>query len=219
MRETKDQKISRLERRVKQLENELKELKKNNRSARKDNRAEISEMEKLHKKERDKLTEEMMEVYAKNNELKEQLHLISENFESICNKERSRQIRLTPEVIEQEKIIKELREISKMDADSRLESYKFGFTSDKWGVPFVDPKTLILNIDPNTGERLLYGTDRIIIDKIKYSNLYQEKLMFVYPFVEKAENNDIEAMDIIDEEGRYLYEKLYRDFPFEKYHM
>ena len=70
MRETKDQKISRLERRVKQLENELKELKKNNRSARKDNRAEISEMEKLHKKERDKLIEEMMEVYAKNNELK-----------------------------------------------------------------------------------------------------------------------------------------------------
>ena len=58
-----------------------------------------------------------------------------------------------------------------------------------------------------------------IIDKIKYSNLYQEKLMFVYPFVERAENNDIEAMDIIDEEGRYLYEKLYRDFPFEKYHM
>ena len=112
-----------------------------------------------------------------------------------------------------------MREISKKDADSRLEYYNLGFTSDKYGVPFVDPKTLILNIDPNTGDRLLYGTAQIIIDKIKYTDLYQKKLMHVYPLVELAENDDFDAMDTIDTEGRYLYEKLYRDFPFEEYHM
>ena len=51
--------------------------------------------------------------------------------------------------------------------------------------------------------------------RLEYYNLEFISDKYGVPFVD---SKNIKK-DTIDTEGRYLYEKLYRDFPFEKYHM
>ena len=106
------------------------------------------------------------------------------------------------------------------DNDVRLEYFLGGFYCDKWQQPFVDPSLLTLTINPHTGERLNIDGTVSILNQIKESPFYVQRVEEMKPYYEIASQESEEGIDAlvhIDEVGREIYKNLYLDFPFEEY--
>ena len=93
-----------------------------------------------------------------------------------------------------------------------------GFSKDKYGFTFIDPDMLTLNINPNTGARLRPFSCVHIAKSIGNDPLYIKKCDELYELKERV-FRECEIEEFINNVGRELYEKLYKDFPFEDYEM
>ena len=214
MRETVQTKMARLERKISELELEQKELKKQNKLLQKGDRQNLCEIEKIHKVEVSALNAEIARLKRENEELKNtKEELVKDKVALISRAYNSGK---TKEEIAQEKMSKKLAVISAKDAQNRLEAWNMGLTRDQFGVPFIDPSGLNLNINPHTGERLRLDGCGNICCLMLDNPYYQAKADEVYDFKD-THYNEREIEDFIDSVGRDLYEKLYPDFPFEKY--
>ena len=108
--------------------------------------------------------------------------------------------------------------MSNEDNVKRLEDWNMGFTKDKYGLTFIDPTMLTLNINPNTGARLKPFSCIHIAKSIENNPLYIKKCDELYELKERV-FRECEIEEFINNVSRELYEKLYKDFPFEDYEM
>lgn len=214
MRETKDQKIVRLERKIKELENCIKEQKAGNRQFKKELKQGFNIKETSHKSDIANLNKEINRLITENRILQKTITDLEEEKKGLiillrnCNK--------TKEEIRFEESCNELKQMCSEDNAQRLEYWEMGLLKDKYGITFIDPTTLTLNINPNTGEMLKRFSCAIIAETIKNDPLYIKKSDEFYEFKEKV-FCERKIEEFINNAGRELYEKLYKDFPFDKY--
>ena len=214
MRETKDQKIVRLERKIKELENCIKEQKAGNRQFKKELKQGLNIKETSHKSDIANLNKEIHRLITENRILQKTITDLEEEKKGLitllrnCNK--------TKEEIRFEESCNELKQMCSEDNVKRLEYWEMGLLKDKYGITFIDPTTLTLNINPNTGEMLKHFSCAIIAETIKNDPLYIKKCDELYKLKERV-FRECEIEEFINNVGRELYEKLYKDFPFDKY--
>lgn len=220
MRETKVQTIARLERKLAEKEAELKEVKRLSRAYKRDSKAQISDLQKAYKREILLLKNHIAQIQTVWSEEKNKLLKEIESLESYKNYYRDR-------VQEKDNVgnnwaspYKSSDLLLSQDNDVRLEYFLGGFYCDKWQQPFVDPSLLILTINPHTGERLNIDGTISILNQIKESPFYVQRVEEIKPYYEVASQESEEGIDAlvhIDEVGREIYKNLYLDFPFEEY--
>lgn len=213
MRETKDQKIARLERKVNELNQLLKSKKSEYKETDSDFKKRIAQLQQQIKETKTQHKQEVAKMQAE----------IQQLNENISKAEESNQL-LRAHIRMKEKEIKELQgqpeeifsddwlEITRRDDESRLESFGWGVPTDKWGTPFIAPENLILNINPNTGNRLCYMDVFPILELIKNEKFYIDALESVKDYQQAARKGDLEALEIIHKKGMEVYHKLYPDY-------
>ena len=212
MRETKDQKITRLERQKKELEDLVKQLKKTNKGSDKDYKEEIKNLKSTirdlksnHKLEIDQLVseierlkEELKEVKYKNECLK-LCQILEENEKN----DRGKPKELTTQSFKE--CQKELEKISKSDSQKRLDSFTFGLDCDIYGRSFFNYKDLLIKIDPKTGEWLSDFQRQMLLEFVRNNDMYKRYLKEVSSLTSEFDIHD---------KCRELYEKLYKDYQF-----
>lgn len=219
MRETKDQKIIRLERKSSQLEVELKEVKKQLKTSQRENKAGSAEIERTYKKEIEKLQakiDEMSKIWeTEKSNLEQKLDQANSLCKWYSDQERKR---VRKEERERNEWLKaeELKAILRNN-DSRLEYFNSGQWCDKYHNDFIDSTTLTLSINPHTGELLNLNGTCELLTLLEGNPYYQQKLEEVKPHLEMDYKEDPEILQLIFDIGMDLYKKLYPDFPFEKY--
>ena len=216
MRETKDQKIIRLERKVKELEGYIKTLKAGNRQFKKELKQGMNTKEFSHKSDVANLNNEINRLISENSRLQKIITDLDEEKKGLIillrNSNKSK------EDISFEKSRNDLKQLSCEDNEKRLEYWEMGFSKDKYGFTFIDPDMLTLNINPNTGARLRPFSCVHIAKSIENDPLYIKKCDELYDLKERV-FRECEIEEFINNVGRELYEKLYKDFPFEDYEM
>ena len=214
MRETKDQKIIRLERKIKELENCVKEQKAGNRQFKKELKQGLNIKEISHKSDIENLNKEIHRLITENRILQKTITDLEEEKKGL--EILLRNSNKTKEEIRFEESFNAFKKFTEEDNAQRLEYWEMGLLKDKYGITFIDPTTLTLNINPNTGEMLKHFTCALIAEAIKNDPLYIEKCDELYELKERVfRKSDIE--EFINNTGRELYEKLYKDFPFNDY--
>ena len=213
MRETKDQKIARLERKVNELYQLLKSKKSEHKETDSDFKKRIAQLQQQIKETKIQHKQEIAKMQAE----------IQQLNENISKAEESNQL-LRTHIRMKEKEIKELQgqpeeifsddwlEITRRDDESRLESFGWGVPTDKWGTPFIAPENLILNINPNTGNRLCYMDVFPILELIKNEKFYIDALESIKDYQQAARKGDLDALEIIHKKGMEVYHKLYPDY-------
>lgn len=213
MRETKDQKIARLERKVNELNQSLRNKKLEHREISNGSKKKI---EQLQQRIKEMTTLHKQEVA----ELRAEIQRLEKNITK--EKETSRLVRAHNKVLEQEveelqggsepKLSQDYLESIRYDNESRLESFGWGVPTDKWGTPFIDPDSLILHINPNTGDRLCWGAEHAILELIKDEQFYIDSLASVKDYQSAARRGDLNALEIIHKKGMEIYRKLYPNY-------
>lgn len=214
MRETKDQKIIRLERKIKELENCVKEQKAGNRQFKKELKQGLNIKEISHKSDIENLNKEIHRLITENRILQKTITDLEEEKKGL--EILLRNSNKTKEEIRFDESFNAFKKFTEEDNAQRLEYWEMGLLKDKYGITFIDPTTLTLNINPNTGEMLKHFTCAVIAEAIKNDPLYIEKCDELYELKERVfRKSDIE--EFINSTGRELYKKLYKDFPFNDY--
>ena len=216
MRETKDQKIIRLERKIEKLENYIKELKAGSRQLKKDVKLGMNIKETSHKSDIANLNKEMNRLISENSRLQKSITDLEEEKKGLII--RLKNSNKSKEEIRFEESCNNLKQMSNEDNVKRLEDWNMGFAKDKYGLTFIDPTMLTLNINPNTGARLKPFSCIHIAKSIENNPLYIKKCDELYELKERV-FRECEIEEFINNVGRELYEKLYKDFPFEDYEM
>lgn len=214
MRETKDQKIIRLERKIEKLENYIRELKAGSRQLKKDVKLGMNIKETSHKSDIANLNKEMNRLISENSRLQKSITDLEEEKKGL--EILLRNSNKTKEEIRFKESFNAFKKITEEDNAQRLEYWEMGLLKDKYGITFIDPTTLTLNINPQTGEMLKPFSCVIIEETIKNDPLYIEKCDELYELKESV-FRECETEEFINNAGRELYEKLYKDFPFENY--
>ena len=220
MRETKGQTIARLERKLAEKEAELKEVKRLSRADKRDSKAYISDLQKAYKREILLLKNHIAQIQSVWSEEKNKLLKEIESLESYKNYYRDRVQEKDNADNNWASQYKSSDLLLRQDNDVRLEYFLGGFYCDKWQQPFVDPSLLTLTINPHTGERLNIDGTVSILNQIKESPFYVQRVEEMKPYYEIASQESEEGIDAlvhIDEVGREIYKNLYLDFPFEEY--
>ena len=220
MRETKGQTIARLERKLAEKEAELKEVKRLSRADKRDSKAYISDLQKAYKREILLLKNHIAQIQSVWSEEKNKLLKEIESLESYKNYYRDRVQEKDNADNNWASQYKSSDLLLRQDNDVRLEYFLGGFYCDKWQQPFVDPSLLTLTINPHTGERLNIDGTVSILNQIKESPFYVQRVEEIKPYYEVASQESEEGIDAlvhIDEVGREIYKNLYLDFPFEEY--
>ena len=220
MRETKEQTIARLERKLAEKEAELKEVKRLSRADKRDNKAHINDLQKAYKREILLLKNHIAQIQTVWSEEKNKLLKEIESLESYKNYYRDRVQEKDNADNNWASQYKSSDLLLSQDNDVRLEYFLGGFYCDKWQQPFVDPSLLTLTINPHTGERLNIDGTVSILNQIKESPFYVQRVEEMKPYYEIASQESEEGIDAlvhIDEVGREIYKNLYLDFPFEEY--
>lgn len=232
MRETKDQKIIRLERQKAELGDLVKELKKKVRGTGKDSKEEIKtlksqmrELKSKHKLEIEKLTSERDSLLLEVEKLKKDLELsryLRKQAESKVKSSNSTESWLEEDPKESQSLkatysdrpatykeIQAMEEWDKMckDEDERnLEAFNFGLDENRDGLPFFDPKDLLITINPKTGRRLTPFQRDMLLNSLRNNEEYKR-------FLRSAEEITYEYIKF--EHCRNLYNVLYKDFDFD----
>ena len=216
MRETKDQKIIRLERKIEKLENYIKEQKAGNRQFKKELKQGLNIKEISHKSDIENLNKEIHRLITENRILQKTITDLEEEKKGL--EILLRNSNKTKEEIRFEESFNAFKKFTEEDNAQRLEYWEMGLLKDKYGLTFIDPTMLTLNINPNTGERLKPFSCVHIAKSIENDPLYIKKCDELYELKERV-FRECEIEEFINNVGRELYEKLYKDFPFEDYEM
>lgn len=234
MRETKDQKIIRLERQKAELGDLVKELKKRVRGTGKDSKEEIKtlksqmrELKSKHKLEIEKLTSERDSLLLEVEKLKKDLELsryLRKQAESKVKSSNSTESWLDedPKESQSSKTVKpkspkhlsyeqlrsmeEWDKMCKEDDERNLEAFNFGLDKNHDGLPFFDPKDLLITINPKTGRRLTPFQRDMLLNSLRNDEEYKR-------FLRSAEEITYEYIKF--EHCRNLYNVLYKDFDFD----
>ena len=214
MRETKDQKIIRLELKIEELENYIKELKLENRKLKKEVKLGMNIKENSHKSDIINLNKEINKITTENIRLQKLVIDLKEEKKTlnILLKNSNK----TKEEILFEESYNDLKQLSHEDNVKRLEYWEMGFLEDRDGKTFIDPTILTLTINPKTGEILRPLSCVNIMKTIENDPLYKKRCDELYELKERVFRKH-EIDEFINNTGRELYEKLYKDFPFEDY--
>lgn len=234
MRETKDQKIIRLERQKAELGDLVKELKKKVRGTGKDSKEEIKtlksqmrELKSKHKLEIEKLTSERDSLLLEVEKLKKDLELSrylrkqaeskvkSSNSTESWLDEDPKESQLSEKVkpkspkhlsYEQLRSMEEFEKVCKSDNEKNLECFNFGLDTNHYGIPFFDLKDLLITINPKTGKQLTPFQRDILLSSLRNNEDYKR-------FLQSSEAITHESIKL--EHCRNLYNTLYKDFDFD----
>ena len=229
MRETKDQKIARLERQKAELEEMVKELKKKARGAGNDSKEEIKNLKRKnrdlrskHNEEIEQLTSERDSLLLKIEKLENDLKLsryLRKQAESKSSKswleEAPKESQPSkPKTTYSEKrltykeqlALEELERCLKKGDDKALEYFNYGLNRDQYNQPFFNLKDLLITINPKTGKQLTPFQREKLLSFLRNNEEYKR-------FLQSSEN--IMDKDVKFEHCRNLYNKLYKDFDFD----
>lgn len=220
MRETKDQTITRLKRVNTELTEKLRAISRQNRSARREERDSIIEIEKKYKTEITNLKNEVIKlqdqiedernVWKKElDETKRLLHYWKHKRESKTNNVEERRREEGLSILERDK-----RERDKV----RLEYFEGELWEDKYHYHFFDPYTLILKINPHTGQELNINGTIEILNLIENNSYYVERLEMIQHYLDDHDfDNDYSSQQKVYDIGMDIYRTLYSDFPFDQH--
>ena len=130
MRETKDQKIIRLERKIEKLENYIRELKAGSRQLKKDVKLGMNIKETSHKSYIANLNREMNRLISENSRLQKSITDLEEEKKGFII--RLKNSNKSKEEIRFEESCNNLKQMSNEDNAKRLEDWNMGFTKDKY---------------------------------------------------------------------------------------
>ena len=129
MRETKDKKIIRLERKIEKLENYIRELKAGSRQLKKDVKLGMNIKETSHKSDIANLNKEMNRLISENSRLQKSITDLEEEKKGFII--RLKNSNKSKEEIRFEESCNNLKQMSNEDNAKRLEDWNMGFTKDK----------------------------------------------------------------------------------------
>ena len=234
MRETKDQKIIRLERQKAELSDLVKELKKKVRGTGKDSKEEttnlkrkIRDLRSKHKLEIEKLTSERDSLLLEVEKVKKDLELsryLRKQAESKVKSSNSTESWLDedPKESQSSKTVKpksqrhlsyeqlrSMEEWDKMcmeDGERDLEYFNGGINRDRYNQPFFDLKDLLIKINPKTGRHLTPFQREMLLSSLRNNETYKRY---------KRSSEQITDNEVLLEHCRNLYNILYKDFDFD----
>lgn len=228
MRETKDQKISRLERQKAELGDLVKELKKKVRGTGKDSKEEVAnlkrtirELKSKHKEEIEKLTSERDNLLLEVEKLKKDLELaryLRKQAESKSSKSTDSWVDESPKetkkeilsnkylTIKERLAIEEFERQCKEGDEKDLEYFNYGLNRDPYNQPFFDLKDLLIKINPKTGRHLTPFQREMLLSSLRNDETYKRY---------KRSSEQITDNEVLLEHCRNLYNILYKDFDFD----
>lgn len=209
MRETKEQTITRLKQKVANLEAELKELKSSARAQAKELKNKLAETKSQNKSVVKEQSEQYNESY---NTLNRKYKVLRDKFYAMMLKNsRSKQNALFSMDLAIGMDDEWHKQIEN-DNKERLEAYQRGDILDPFGNLFFFNDSLILTINPNTGERLSQHHLALIFQKLKDKGEYIMALSEVRAC--KRKGDGLEYLMLVDRKGRELFNLFYSDFDF-----
>lgn len=183
MRETKDQKIERLEKVIEVQKKEISEVKKD--------------------RKRLNYAVERLERVLNNHSSKEDVAKIKElenmvqSYKDLVPKH-NKTVLILKELARRYKILRELPEISDKDFNmKRLSYFMGGLYEDIDGFPLFNIDTLITRVNILNGGWIPVEVSSKIKERLENNETYKEALKRSEPYMEAAKNYDKEAMDFI----------------------
>lgn len=190
MRETKVQKIARLEKKIEEQKKEMTKIKK-------DRKRLNYAVDKLKRQNKKISSTSSKEDAAKIIELENMLGKEREHYQNLATKHNNA-IEALKELIRRYKILMESPKISDKDFNmKRLLYFMGGFYEDIDGFPLFDFDTLITRVNILNGGWITEEISRKIKERLENSETYKETLKRCEPYIEAAKNYDKEASDFI----------------------
>jgi len=190
MRETKVQKIARLEKKIEEQKKEMTEIKK-------DRKRLNYAVERLERKIQKLSAQSSKEDAAKIKELENKLEKAREYLKDLVAKH-NKSVAVFREIARRNKILRNSPEISDKDFNmKRLSYFMGGFYEDIDGRPLFDIETLISRVNILNGGWITEEISRKIKERLENSETYKETLKRCEPYMEAAKNYDKEASDFI----------------------
>lgn len=186
MRETKVQKIARLEKKVEEQKKEMTEIKK-------DRKRLNYAVERLERKIQKLSASSSKEDAAKIKELESKM----QSYKDFVPKH-NKTVLILKELARRYKILRDSPTISDKDFNmKRLCSFMGGLYEDIDGFPLFDFDTLITRVNILNGGWISEEISRKIKERLENSKTYKETLKRCEPYIEAAKNYDKEASDFI----------------------
>lgn len=205
MRETKDQTITRLKKRVQEMEAELKAIKTEKRVMAKT----CKTIQTKHAQNNHELAKERERALK---DLQTQFRTLRDSYHTLL----VRQSRCKCDVLFSSKLFgmtdRAWYQQIEEDNQKRLEAFNQGVFMDPYGCMFFFKDSLLLAINPHTGEKLNLGQLTRIYHIVRDQGFYHEMLQQVASFPKHF--SEVDKMIAIDRAGRTVYEKLYSTFNF-----
>ena len=190
MRETKVQKIARLEKKIEEQKKEMTEIKK-------DRKRLNYAVERLERKIQKLSAQSSKEDAAQIKELENKLEKAREYWKDLVAKH-NKSVAVFREIARRNKILRNSPEISDKDFNmKRLSYFMGGLYEDIDGFPLFDFDTLITRVNILNGGWITEEISRKIKERLENSETYKETLKRCEPYIEAAKNYDKEASDFI----------------------
>ena len=192
MRETKEQKINRLEKKVDELETSIKEIKKGNR-----------EYVRILKLEIKELTSQLEKQTLENESLSSTLERLQKEYDALKHEYNH----LEWMYQEQDRRIRGYEELHDNFFLDRLNYFMAGALADSGAFTFFDRKTLIIKIHPLNGGYISDVRKKEALEILQKEEVYKESLKIVEENRYLEENGGWDFIEIVDREGRKLLPK------------
>lgn len=190
MRETKVQKIARLEKKIEEQKKEMTEIKK-------DRKRLNYTVDKLKRQIQKLSAQSSKEDAAKIKELENKLEKAREYCKDLVAKH-NKSVAVFREIARRNKILRNSPEISDKDFNmKRLSYFMRGLYEDIDGFPLFDFDTLITRVNILNGGWITEEISRKIKERLENNETYKETLKRCEPYIEAAKNYDKEASDFI----------------------
>lgn len=190
MRETKVQKIARLEKKIEEQKKEMTEIKK-------DRKRLNYAVERLERKIQKFSAQSSKEDAAKIKELQNTIEKAREYLKDLVARH-NKSVAVFREIARRNKILRDSPTISDKDFNmKRLSYFMKGFYEDIDGFPLFDFDTLITRVNILNGGWLTEEISHKIKERLENSETYKETLKRCEPYIEAAKNYDKEASDFI----------------------
>lgn len=190
MRETKVQKIARLEKKIDEQKKEMTEIKK-------DRKRLNYAVERLERQNQKLSAKSSKEDAAKIKELENKVEKAREYLKDLVAKH-NKSVAVFREIARRNKILRNSPEISDKDFNmKRLSYFMGGLYEDIDGFPLFDFDTLITRVNILNGGWITEEISRKIKERLENSETYKETLKRCEPYIEAAKNYDKEASDFI----------------------
>lgn len=221
MRETKDQKINRLEKKVDELKDQIKLIKKENRKSKHLNLKEVREIQN--------------EIGGYQNRIVE----LQTNIDALTQQNADTEKQLKDKASEVRWYLKGWRNLLIMfvlikefegkitslmptegtikntnlsyDELNNLAYFWLDFFCDGFGFSLFSVRDLIINFNPKNGLKLTDRQHDKILEKIRDHESYKEAIAYIKPYRTDAERCCPDGLKIINEKGREML-KLYEDY-------